>query len=187
MVATVLSRLFLLLLATWSFSSTQACVDIVINEVMSRPGNGEDWIELYNPSNEPVTLHNCVADDVLSGGMSPIEIADTVMEPHTFYVVELENGLDTGKDEVYLICSGEVIDFFQYSKGGDMDVSYQRVPDGGPWSAYQSPSSKGRQNTGKQDTPWTPGKFEIRIFDVEQADSQLSKRRIRTRRRSNIY
>lgn len=89
MAAIMLSRLFVLLFATWSFSSAQTCVDLVINEVMSRPGSGEDWIELYNPSNEPASLHDCVVDDILSGGMSPIKIPDTIMEPHAFYVVEV--------------------------------------------------------------------------------------------------
>jgi hypothetical protein len=56
------------------------------------------------------------------------------------------------------------------------DESFQRVPDGGPWSAYQSPASRGVANMAPQDKPWTPGQFEIRVFDVEQADSQLSKR-----------
>ena len=80
---------------------------------------------------------------------------------------------NTGDEVRFLSPAQTVLDATSYPYA-TAEYAWYRFPDGGPWSGIESPSpSKGRRNPGTGDLPWLPGAFEIRVFDVEQGDSQL--------------
>ncbi len=84
------------------------------------------------------------------------------------------NFLNNTEDEVrFLSPAQDVLDATSYAYSS-AEYSWYRYPDGGHWSGIESPHpTKGASNTGTGDFPWQPGTFEIRVFDVEQGDSQL--------------
>jgi hypothetical protein len=84
------------------------------------------------------------------------------------------NFLANGGDEVRLLDPTEdVLDATSYTYS-TAERSWYRFPDGGRWSTIDSDNpTPGDSNPGFGDNPWQPGSFEIRIFDVDQGDSQL--------------
>lgn len=147
--------------------------EVLINEYVAN--SSTEWVELYNTTNVTLDLSGHYIDDVASGGGAPKVIPNgTTIAPHGYYVMEFSNFLNNGGDDVRFLTPGQsVLDSTSYSSA-TADYSRYRYPDGGAWSGIESSTpSKGATNTGTGDEPWEEGTFEIRIFDVEQGDSQL--------------
>lgn len=147
--------------------------EVVINEFVAN--SATEWVELYNTTNKTLDLSGHYIDDVASGGGAPKPIAGgTIISPGGFYVMEFSSFLNNGGDDVrFLDPAQTALDSKSYTSA-TAEYSWYRFPDGGTWSGVETDSpSKGSSNPGSGDTPWTPGTFEIRIFDVEQGDSQL--------------
>ena len=148
--------------------------DVVINEFFA---NGTpEWVELYNTTLQAKDISGFYIDDIAAGGGSPIAIpAGTVIPAGGFYVLEFSSFLNNGGDDVRFLDPTQttVLDAYTYSSS-TAGYSWYRYPDGGAWATLEtSTPTPGASNPGTGDTPWTPGTFEIRIFDVEQGDSQL--------------
>ncbi len=76
---------------------------IVINEYMMAPSFGNEWVELYNPTNSPISIGGLFIDDIPNGGAAPKAIpAGASIPPKGFYVVELSTSFlnNTGSEEV---------------------------------------------------------------------------------------
>ncbi|MBK8900510.1 MAG: lamin tail domain-containing protein [Anaerolineaceae bacterium] len=148
--------------------------DVVINEYVAN--SATEWVELYNTTTTALDISGHYIDDIASGGGAPKPIpADTVIGPGSFYVLEFSSLLNNGGDDVRFIDPSQttVLDSTSYGSA-TAEYSRYRFPDGGTWSGVESDTpTKGSPNVGTGDTAWTPGTFEIRIFDVEQGDSQL--------------
>lgn len=148
--------------------------DVLLNEYVANSGVTE-WVELYNTTGQDLDLSGHYIDDIENGGGAPKAIpAGTIIPAGGFYVMEFSNFLNNGGDDVrFLDSSQAVLDSTSYTSATP-EYSRYRFPDGGAWSGVESDSpTKGASNGGTGDEPWTPGTFEIRIFDVEQGDSQL--------------
>ncbi len=147
---------------------------VVINEYVAN--SATEWVELYNTTSTALDISGHYIDDIAAGGGSPKVIpAGTVIGPGSYYVLEFSSLLNNGGDDVRFIDPGQttVLDSTSYGSA-TAEYSWYRFPDGGTWSGVESATpTKGSPNVGTGDTPWTPGTFEIRIFDVEQGDSQL--------------
>lgn len=146
---------------------------VVINEYVAN--STTEWVELYNTTAGALNLSGHYIDDIAGGGGSPIQIpSGTVIAAGGFYVQEFSNLLNNSGDDVrFLDPTQAVLDSTSYTSA-TAGYSRYRYPDGGAWSSVESATpTKGSPNTGTGDQPWTPGTFEIRIFDVEQGDSQL--------------
>lgn len=67
--------------------------NVFITEVMVAPDIGQnEWVELYNDNNEPVTLINWYIDDAGNSGSSPKQFSATV-DPHAYAIVEFSSAL----------------------------------------------------------------------------------------------
>ncbi len=150
-----------------------AAGEVFINEFVANAAT--EWVELYNSTNKTLDLSGHYIDDIDSGGGSPKLIPNgTTIGPFGYYVMEFSSLLNNGGDDVrFLDPAQAALDSHTYGSS-TADYSWYRYPDGGTWSGVETDApSKGSSNPGIGDTPWTPGTFEIRIFDVEQGDSQL--------------
>lgn len=148
--------------------------DVLINEYVANSGVTE-WVELYNTTASDLDLSGHYIDDIAGGGGAPKLIANgTTIPAGGYYVMEFTNLLNNGGDDVRFLDPSQVaLDSTSYGSS-TAEYSRYRYPDGGNWSNVESDTpTKAATNGGTGDTPWVPGNFEIRIFDVEQGDSQL--------------
>lgn len=122
---------FLLLLLSTSSVNAQ----VVINEFLPNPTSGNDWVELYSPSD--VDISGWVLDDEgTASDMATIPQGITIgPSTSSFYVIEVSNRLNQSEDSVYLLqtSGGTQVDFKNYNYNPGTDVSFGRYPDGGVW------------------------------------------------------
>lgn len=156
-----------------SSASAPGVGDVLINEYMADSATTE-WVELYNTTASDLDISNHYIDDVSGGGTPKLIPANTIISAGGFFVLEFTGLLNNGGDEVrFLDPSQSVLDqtSFTYSTA---ESSWYRYRDGLDWSPADSDApTKGSSNDNMGAEPWTPGEFQIRIFDVEQGDSQL--------------
>lgn len=133
---------------------------LVINEFMAdnettiadEAGEYDDWIELLNIGEESIDLSGCTMSDALDQPDEWTFPAGTIIEPGEHLLVWADEDLDQGPlhadfklsgqgEEVGLWTgTGELIDSIVF---GDQspDVSFGRLPDGGPdWQYLQVPT-----------------------------------------------
>lgn len=123
---------------------------VVLNEVMSQPLTGTDWIELYNLGPEPLDLQGWQLDDQLGGGGAAQTIQhSTIISPNSFLVIPVGTLLNAELDSVHLITNqGIITDSLEYASTLS-DRTWSRWPDGvGEWQAASrsTPASSNRQN-----------------------------------------
>lgn len=113
-----------------------------INEYLMAPNASgpNEWVELYNPTAQTVTIGGLYIDDVAGGGGAPKQIpAGTTIAPGGRYVFEFPSGFlnNTGTESVrYLAISGgeTVYDSHTYTLGSTQyDKVFHRIGDGGAW------------------------------------------------------
>lgn len=151
---------------------------ILINEFVPAPQTvfTQEKIELYNTTSSPVDIGGLWIDDIASGGGSPRQIpAGTTIPGFGFYVHSDASFLNNTGDDVRLLAEDgtTVLDSYTYAASPGSDASWDRQCDGGPWSSSANPSPTIGATNGACAGTWTPGTFEIHIFDVEQGDSQF--------------
>ena len=146
--------------------------DVLINEYVANATT--EWVELYNTTAYDLDISNHYVDDVSGGGAPKLIPANTTIAAGGFFVLEFSGLLNNGGDEVrFLDPTLAVLDqtSYSYSSAG---YSWYRYRDGLAWSPAEiNAPTKGSSNNNMGAEPWTPGEFQIRIFDVEQGDSQL--------------
>lgn len=150
-----------------------AAGEVVINEFVANATT--EWIELYNTTGNILDISGHYVDDIPSGGGAPKVIpANTAIAAHGYYVMTFSSFLNNSNDDARFLNPSQVaLDSRSYGTT-TANYSYYRYPDGGTWSGLESASpTQGATNPGTGDEPWEEGTFEIRIFDVEQGDSQL--------------
>ncbi|MBI3485352.1 lamin tail domain-containing protein [Candidatus Daviesbacteria bacterium] len=110
--------------------------NIVINEFLPTPSDGNDWIELYNKSDNLISLSGWSLEDTTSK-MKDVN-CDIPSKGQVF--VDVSNRLNKDGDTITLKDnSGTVVDTKQYTDPG-VNVSWVRVPDGGDWTTSNSPT-----------------------------------------------
>lgn len=151
---------------------------IVINEFVPAPQTvfTQEKIELYNTTSSPLDVGGLWIDDIAAGGGAARQIPPgTTIPAFGFYLHSDANFLNNGGDDVRLLDEdgSTVLDSRTYAASPGYDAAWDRQCDGGPWSASANPSPTLGASNGACSGTWTPGAFEIHIFDVEQGDSQL--------------
>ncbi len=120
--------------------------EILINEFLPNPSSGNEWVELYNVTSDPLELTGMWLDDIANGGSSPKEIPEnTIIPPGGYYVHDMGAAyLNNGGDDVRLLSADQntVFDSFSYSSS-QKGLSYCRQPDGGAWSSSCTPTKDG--------------------------------------------
>jgi hypothetical protein len=118
---------------------------IVINEILASSGEGLDWIELYNPTDEPIALGSVwLSDD--ADRLNRYQIAEgVVVAAHDFLQIRQDEfgfGLDAGGEAVFLTEPNLTYTLTAYAFGPQApDVSIGRHPDGAPdWFVCDIPT-----------------------------------------------
>ena len=147
--------------------------DVLINEYTANSATTE-WVELYNTTANDLDISSHYIDDIAGGGSPKLIPANTIILSGGFYVMEFTGLLNNGGDDVrFLDPALAVLDSTSYGYSS-AEYSWYRYRDGLAWSPAEiAAPTKGSSNNSMGAEPWTPGEFQIRIFDVEQGDSQL--------------
>ena len=148
--------------------------DVLINEFVANSGTTE-WVELYNTTASDLDISNHYIDDISGGGSPKLIPASTTIPAGGFYVMEFTGLLNNSGDDVRFLDPTQTttIDSTSYSYSSS-EYSWYRYRDGSDWSPAEIDApTKNSSNDAMGAEEWTSGEFQIRIFDVEQGDSQL--------------
>lgn len=109
-----------------STSTTQGYDQIVINEVLVQPRDGEkEWIELYNMSDVIIDIQGLT----LSDEIGVIAIVSSTISPHEFVVIELPKSvLNNTGDGIFLRHKDELIDSLIYGNAKTEPRDSEKVP-----------------------------------------------------------
>jgi len=133
---------------------------IIINEIMADPsfdfnGDGttdyyDEFIELYNPTNNPISLDNCTLDDIEIGGSSPYLISGSSVPPFShilFFRNETKIALNNnGEERVRLLNpEGADMDNLTYFET-ESNRSWARRGDGNPYWTMPRENTPGSSN-----------------------------------------
>jgi len=113
--------------------------EVLLNEFLPAPQTlfTTEWVELYNPTGDRLDISGMWIDDLLNAGSAPKQIpANTILEPNSYYFMEMTNYLNNTGDDVRLlgIDGVTVYDIYTYASVS-YDLSYCRLPDGGTWAS----------------------------------------------------
>jgi hypothetical protein len=134
-------------------ASTAYASSVVINEIMAKPDDETEWVELYNSSDNTIDLsgwkikdgNNSITDDINLSGQ---------INSNGFIVFEHNKGWlnDSGDEIVTLLDSSDsIIDNNTYN-GPQQGKTFARIPDGGTWNSNVSPT-KGISNGNVSPSP----------------------------------
>jgi beta-lactamase superfamily II metal-dependent hydrolase len=130
---------------------------VKINEYLMAPQTlfTTEWVELYNPSGNPIDIGGLYIDDIAAGGGAPKQIpAGTIIPARGYYVMEFASGFlnNTGTEEVRFLkivgTTETVYDRTSYTLSSTKyDQVFHRIGDGGAWCATISSNvTKGAAN-----------------------------------------
>tara|TARA_Y100001968_G_C19444020_1_gene764226 strand:+ start:698 stop:2950 length:2253 start_codon:yes stop_codon:yes gene_type:complete len=138
--------------------------DLVINELMSNntssvtdnSGDFEDWIELYNPTNYPISTNGLFLTDTISN-FHKWALPNHVIPPNTYFIIWADEDGNQGAQHANfkLSNSGEqiilsnsdssIIDSITYLPQVD-DFSFARNPNGTGLFSFMNPTFNGNNN-----------------------------------------
>lgn len=113
--------------------------EIKINEFVSDPLEGADWIEFYNPNDISVNLSNCKIRD--GSASNQLDLAG-VITSKAFLVVEWDGKLNKDGDIIKLYCSDELVDSVSYGNWNDGNLADNALAPGKGESAGRNPDGK---------------------------------------------
>ncbi len=117
----------------------QTISNIFITEAMVYPNStSNEWVELYNNNNLPITLTDWFIDDTAESGASPKKFSITI-QPYSYAAVDINSSLfnNAGDDIRLLTPNGEVLDSFSY-EDSEKDISIGK--NSSNIFCYQNPS-----------------------------------------------
>jgi len=122
----------------------------LINEFMPHPSSGNDWIELYNPTNHKISLVGWKLNDI---NVTPMRNLTGTILAKGFAVFEVSDRLNNGGDSIFLNDPrGTTFDSRSYNLDPGIDKSIGRTPNGGPtWTTFNT-ATKGVSNGASLDT-----------------------------------
>ncbi|MFA5836111.1 MAG: lamin tail domain-containing protein [Bellilinea sp.] len=123
--------------------------EVLLNEFLPAPQTlfTTEWVELYNPTPDRLDISGMWIDDLLNAGGAPKQIpAATILEPGSYYFMEMASYLNNTGDDVRLLGTdgATVYDAYTYASTS-YDLSYCRLPNGGTWTANCT-ATKGTAN-----------------------------------------
>ena len=130
-------------------SRTPVVGEVLLNEFLPAPQTlfTTEWVELYNPTADRLDISGMWIDDLLNAGGAPKQIpAATILEPGSYYFMEMASYLNNTGDDVRLLGTdgATVYDAYTYTSTS-YDLSYCRLPNGGTWAANCT-ATKGTSN-----------------------------------------
>jgi beta-lactamase superfamily II metal-dependent hydrolase len=155
--------------------------EVLINEFVANPSSGNEWVELYNPTEDTLTIAGLYLDDVAGGGGTTKVIpANTTIAPGGYYTYDFTGSyLNNTNDYARLLGSDQttVWDSKSYTTATS-GKSWCRKPDGAGWGLTQcdtptKAATNGGGLGGGGGSTYTPGNLEIYVLNVGQGESQL--------------
>ncbi len=117
---------------------------VLLNEFLSNPSSGDDWVELYNNSSTDIDLSGWALHDTATSVMK--NLSGTIIA-NGFITFDVGTRLNKYGDTITLKDSASsIIDTYTYSSDPGSNISTGRSPDGGTWGIL-STSSKGTTNS----------------------------------------
>lgn len=104
--------------------------NIIISEYMPDPSDGNEWVELYNPNQDGVTLNSWYIDDIANGGGGP-KVFSLVLGPQSYQVVDLNS-------DSFLNNSGDDVRLLDASQAEKDKTTYNASQEGKSWSKTNS-------------------------------------------------
>lgn len=83
---------------------------LVLNELLPAPEDGTEFVELFNPTTEPIGLTGVSIEDAAGNE----EQLSGVIDPHSYLVVETPPALNNDGDEVTVLFDGAVVSSYSY-------------------------------------------------------------------------
>lgn len=128
---------------------------VVINEFVSNPNSGKEWVEIYNPGTQPFDLSRCILED---GSNHELQLESNI-QAKKFIVFEYSSStLNNDGDMLSLMCYGQLTDKVVY---GNWDDSNKGIKNNAP--APGKGQSVGRDPDGK-DTD--NDKNDFKVFEI---------------------
>lgn len=147
-----------------------AITGLVINEIMSAPATGNDWIELYNNSDNEIDLSGFRLQDDKGASEEYIIPVNTKIAAKAILVFEqgisFTFGLSSGGDVVVLLdkSGAEVNSVTVPGFGTEKGKSYGRTTDGASEFKIFDAPTKGVSNTGTPPVEEDPEKSNLKLF-----------------------
>ncbi len=153
-----------------SSNGTNPATQIVINEILARnitinqdeQEEFDDWIELYNPTDEPVDIGGfSITDDIEAPDKWTIPTAfedETTIPPNGYLIIWADGDPEQGPLHTNFNLSGEGENVALYDLDGNAidvvlfgpqveDIAYGRLPNGAEAWKFLSPPTPGAMNT----------------------------------------
>jgi hypothetical protein len=132
---------------------------VVINEFLSHPSSGNDWIELYNPTDSEIDISNWKAVD--SASTMKTFSSGTIIEPYGFYTFEVSNRLNNNGDNIIIKDKDDnTVDQKDYNTDPGVGISIGRVYDGSPdWTTFLTPTPGSSNGSPPTPTPTSSPTF----------------------------
>jgi len=112
---------------------------IVINEFVSDPSTGKEWVELYNPGDKTFSLTNCILKD----GADHELVLESSIQAGKFIVFEYSSStLNNDGDLIALYCYGSLIDKVSYGNWDDGNAEDNAQAPGQGQSVGRDPDGK---------------------------------------------
>lgn len=149
MILTIIVTVLILLL----FPSITFAQTLVINEIMARPSDNTEWVEIYNPTGQPVDLTGWKIKDGNSLSNDDLTLTGQI-DSYGYKTFDHSKGWlnDSGSETVTLLDnSGNTVNSYSYN-GATQGKTYGRQPDGGTWASNLDPT-KGSSNGDISPTP----------------------------------
>jgi len=125
---------------------------VVINEFLPNPISGNDWVELYNPTSNPVDIGNWYLKDEATTHIADFSLS-TSISAENYLAIDVGSRLNKDNDTVTLYNNvNETVDSRTYSQNPGDNISIGRYPDGEIWATLQN-STKGNSNNGGNPVP----------------------------------
>ncbi|MHB8112959.1 MAG: lamin tail domain-containing protein [Bellilinea sp.] len=123
--------------------------EVLLNEFLPAPQTlfTTEWVELYNPTADRLDISGMWIDDLAGAGGAPKQIpAATILEPGSYYFMEMASYLNNTGDDVRLLGTDGALVYDAYTyTSTSYDLSYCRLPNGGTWAANCT-ATKGTAN-----------------------------------------
>ncbi len=87
---------------------------IKITEVMPDPESGDEWVEIFNTTNQTIDLSQFQIDDV-DGGSKPQNLSKVLLAPNQFFIHFTSSVFNNAGDSIRILYQTSVIDIFSYT------------------------------------------------------------------------
>ena len=125
-----------------------AAGSVVINEFLPNPTSGNDWVELYNPTSNSISIGNWYLKDEATTHIADFSLSTSIATGN-YLAVDVGSRLNKDNDTVTLYNNAnETIDSRTYSQNPGDNISIGRYPDGDVWTNLQNLTKGGSNNNG---------------------------------------